>query len=53
MKQRSVEWETIFRQTKDNLNFRRFKLRRNEKASVEWGLLIIGQNKKELKRQAK
>ena len=53
MKQRSVEWETIFRQTKGNLNFRRFKLRGNEKVSVERGLLMIGQNVKELKRQAK
>ena len=53
MKQRSVEWETIFVQTKGNLNFRRFKLRGNEKVSVEWELLMIGQNVKELKRQAK
>lgn len=42
MKQRSVEWETIFVQTKGNLNFRRFKLRENEKVSAEWELLIIG-----------
>ena len=41
MKQRSVEYETIFGQTKGNLNFRRFKLRGNEKVSVEWGLLIL------------
>ena len=53
MKQRSVEWETIFGQTKSNLNFRRFKLRGNEKVSVERELLIIGQNVKELKRQTK
>ena len=53
MKQRSVEWETIFGQTKSNLNFRRFKLHGNEKVSAEWGLLMIGQNVKELKRQAK
>lgn len=53
MKQRSVECETIFGQTKGNLNFRIFKLRGNEKVSVEWGLLMIGQNVKELKRQAK
>lgn len=53
MKQRSVEWETIFVQTKGNLNFRRFKLRRNKKVSVERGLLMIGHNVKELKRQAK
>lgn len=42
MKQRSVEWETIFVQTKGNLNFRIFKLHGNEKVSVEWELLIIG-----------
>ena len=53
MKQRSVEWETIFGQTKSNLNFRRFKLHGNEKVSAEWGLLMIGQNKKKLKRQGK
>ena len=53
MKQRSVEWETIFVQTKGNLNFRRFKLRGNKKVSVERELLMIGQNKKKLKRQGK
>ena len=53
MKQRSVEWETIFGQTKGNLNFRIFKLCGNEKVSVKRELLMIGQNKKELKRQAK
>ena len=53
MKQRSVEWETIFRQTKGNLNFRRFKLRGNKKVSVERELLMIGQNKKKLKTQGK
>lgn len=53
MKQRSVEWETIFGQTKGNLNFRRFKLRGNENVSVERELLMIGQNVKELKRQGK
>lgn len=53
MKQLSVEWETIFVQTKGNLNFRIFKLHGNEKVSVERELLMIGQNVKELKRQAK
>lgn len=53
LKRRPVECETIFGQTKGKLGFRRFKLRGNEKVSVEWGLLMIGQNVKELRRQAK
>lgn len=53
MKQRAVECETVFGQIKGNLGFRRFKLRGNKKVAVEWGLLMIGQNVKELKRQAK
>lgn len=53
MKQRSVEWETIFRQTKGNLNFRRFKLRGNKKVSVERELLMIGQNKKKTEKTGK
>lgn len=53
MKQRSVEWETIFGQTKGNLNFRIFKLHGNEKVSVEWELLMIGQNKKRTEKTGK
>jgi len=51
MKRRAVECETIFGQIKGNLGFRRFHLRGKEKVSTEWGLLMIGQDIKELARR--
>jgi transposase len=47
-KRRCIEVEPVFAQIKENGRFRRFNLRGNEKVSVEWGLLCLGQNIKKL-----
>jgi len=49
-KQRSVEVETVFGQIKGNQGNRRFLLRGTTKASIEWGLLSLGYNLKQLYR---
>ena len=48
MKKRSTECETVFGQTKGNLGFRRFHLRGKEKVGIEWGLLMLGYDFKQL-----
>ena len=48
MKKRSTECETVFGQTKGNLGFRRFHLRGKEKVGIEWGLLMLGYDIKQL-----
>ncbi len=48
MKKRSTECETVFGQTKGNLKFRRFHLRGKEKVGIEWGLLMLGYDFKQL-----
>lgn len=48
MKKRSTECETVFGQIKGNLNFRRFHLRGREKVGIEWGLLMIGYDIKQI-----
>ena len=50
MKKRSTECETVFGQVKGNLKFRRFHLRGKEKVEIEWGLLMIGYDIKQLVR---
>ncbi|WP_288567804.1 transposase [uncultured Treponema sp.] len=50
MKKRSTECETVFGQTKGNLKFRRFHLRGKEKVGIEWGLLMLGYDFKQLVR---
>jgi hypothetical protein len=49
-KRRPVEVETVFGQLKGNQGYRRFLLRGNAKAAVEWGLLSFGYNLKQLYR---
>jgi transposase len=49
-KQRSVEVETVFGQIKGNLGYRRFLLRGMSKVSIEWGLLSLGYNLKQVHR---
>jgi hypothetical protein len=49
-KQRSVEVETVFGQIKGNLGYRRFLLRGTAKVSIEWGLLVLGYNLKQIYR---
>lgn len=51
MKKRSTECETVFGQIKANLKFRRFHLRGKEKVGIEWGLLMIGYDFKQIIRQ--
>ena len=53
MKKRSTECETVFGQTKGNLKFRRFHLRGKEKVGIEWGLLMLGYDFKQLARMMK
>lgn len=53
MKKRSTECETVFGQTKANLHFRRFHLRGKEKVGIEWGLLMIGYDFKQIIRLLK
>ena len=48
-KQRSVQCETVFAQTKWNKKFTRFLLRGLEKVKIEWGLLMLGYNFKQLR----
>ncbi|UKI55110.1 MAG: transposase [Treponema succinifaciens] len=48
MKKRSTECETVFGQTKGNLKFRRFHLRGKKKVGIEWGLLMLGYDFKQL-----
>ena len=48
MKKRSTECETVFGQTKGNLGFRRFHLRRKEKVGTECET-VFGQTKGNLK----
>jgi transposase len=48
MKKRSTECETVFGQTKGNLKFRRFHLRGKEKVGIEWGLLMLGYDFRQL-----
>ena len=50
MKKRSTECETVFGQVKGNLKFRRFNLRGKEKVGIEWGLLMIGYDIKQIVR---
>jgi RNase P protein component len=50
MRRRAHEVETVFGQLKANQGFRRFRLRGTEKVSVEWGLLVLGYNFKQLAR---
>ncbi len=50
MRRRAHEVETVFGQLKANQGFRRFRLRGMEKVSVEWGLLVLGYNFKQLAR---
>ena len=50
MKKRSTECETVFGQTKGNQKFRRFHLRGKEKVGIEYGLLMIGYDFKQLSR---
>ena len=49
-KQRAVEVETVFGQLKENQGYRRFLLRGTAKVSIEWGLLSLGYNLKQLYR---
>ncbi len=49
-KRRSVEVETVFGQIKGNQGFRRFLLQGTEKVSIEWGLLSLGYNLKQMYR---
>ena len=49
-KQRAVEVETVFGQIKENQGYRRFLLRGTAKVSIEWGLLSLGYNLKQLHR---
>lgn len=51
MHRRSHEVETVFGQLKANQGFRRFRLKGTKKVSVEWGLLAIGYNFKQLMRK--
>ncbi|WP_369127210.1 transposase [Treponema succinifaciens] len=44
----AAECETVFGQTKGNLKFRRFHLRGKEKVGIEWGLLMLGYDFKQL-----
>ena len=53
MKKRSTECETVFGQTKANLKFRRFHLRGKEKVGIEWGLLMLGYDFKQIIRLMK
>ena len=53
MKKRSTECETVFGQTKRNLKFRRFHLRGKEKVGIEWGLLMLGYDFKQIARLLK
>jgi len=48
MRRRAHEVETVFGQLKANQGFRRFRLKGQEKVSVEWGLLILGYNFKNM-----
>ena len=50
MKKRSTECETVFGQTKGNQKFRRFHLRGKEKVGIEWGLLMLGYDFKQIAR---
>ena len=50
MKKRSTECETVFGQIKGNQNFRRFYLRGMKKVGIEWGLLMIGYDIKQIVR---
>ena len=50
MKKRSTECETVFGQIKANQKFRRFHLRGKEKVGIEWGLLMIGYDFKQISR---
>jgi hypothetical protein len=49
-KRRSVEVETVFGQIKGNQGYRRFLLRGMPKVSIEWGLLALGYNLKQIYR---
>ena len=51
LKKRSTECETVFGQIKANLKFRRFHLRGKEKVGIEWRLLMIGYDFKQIIRQ--
>lgn len=48
MKERSTECETVFGQIKGNMKFRRFNLRGKEKVGIEWGLLMLGYDIKQI-----
>lgn len=48
MRRRSHEVETVFGQLKANQGFRRFRLKGRLKVAVEWGLLALGYNLKQL-----
>lgn len=50
MKKRSTECETVFGQIKGNQKFRRFHLRGMKKVGIEWGLLMIGYDIKQIVR---
>ncbi len=43
-RRRMTEPETVFAQTKHNLNFRRFTLRGKDKVTVEYGLVALAHN---------
>ena len=45
---RSIEVEPVFGIIKQNMNFRRFHLRGQEKVKIEWGLVSIAHNMKKL-----
>jgi transposase len=45
---RSTEVETVFGIVKQNMNFRRFHLRGQDKVKTEWGLVSIAHNMKKL-----
>jgi len=49
-KRRSVEVETVFGQIKGNQGYRRFLLRGMSKVYIEWGLLALGYNFKQIHR---
>jgi hypothetical protein len=49
-KQRSFEVETVFGQIKGNQGFKRFLFQETEKVSIEWGLLSLRYNLKQMYR---
>jgi hypothetical protein len=47
-KQRSIEPETVFGDTKFKRGFRRFSLRELEKVNTEWGIISLAHNLRKL-----